>query len=207
MAGEQALSQTEILQKLERVGNLESVVTEQRMRMEKLKTTYEMLKAEHIQLQEQKERSERGSIEAREEMKEMQRQCQDLITKARAEKDAKIQENEELRSQVFTPQKMEILRMRLQSEIELSYRKRLETLENELQRSKSDFNKLRYDYSFLKSEYEHEHSQYQRIQDEIKSQYETQIVNLQRERDLLIMKQEDLNDSQRVRTLQRENTQ
>jgi hypothetical protein len=52
MAGEQALSQTEILQKLERVGNLESVVTEQRMRMEKLKTTYEMLKAEHIQLQE-----------------------------------------------------------------------------------------------------------------------------------------------------------
>ena len=52
MAGEQSLSQTEILQKLERVGNLESVVTEQRMRMEKLKTTYEMLKAEHIQLQE-----------------------------------------------------------------------------------------------------------------------------------------------------------
>ena len=52
MAGEQPLSQTEILQKLERVGNLESVVTEQRMRMEKLKTTYEMLKAEHIQLQE-----------------------------------------------------------------------------------------------------------------------------------------------------------
>ena len=52
MAGEQPLSQSEILQKLERVGNLESVVTEQRMRMEKLKTTYEMLKAEHIQLQE-----------------------------------------------------------------------------------------------------------------------------------------------------------
>ena len=51
MAGEQPLSQSEILQKLERVGNLESVVTEQRMRMEKLKTTYEILKAEHIQLQ------------------------------------------------------------------------------------------------------------------------------------------------------------
>ena len=51
MAAEQPLSQSEILQKLERVGSLESVVTEQRMRMEKLKTTYEMLKAEHIQLQ------------------------------------------------------------------------------------------------------------------------------------------------------------
>ncbi len=33
-------------------------------------------------------------------MKEMQQQCQDLINKARTEKDAKIQECEELRSQV-----------------------------------------------------------------------------------------------------------
>ena len=33
-------------------------------------------------------------------MKEMQRQCQDLITKARTEKDAKIEECEKLRSQV-----------------------------------------------------------------------------------------------------------
>ena len=48
----------------------------------------------------QKERSERASIEAKEEMKEMQRQCQDLITKARTEKDAKTEECEELRSQV-----------------------------------------------------------------------------------------------------------
>ena len=32
-------------------------------------------------------------------------------------------------------------------------------------------------------------------------------MNLQRERELLIKKQEDQNDSQRVRTLQRENTQ
>ena len=137
----------------------------------------------------------------------LQQHCQHLINKARTEKDAKIQECEELRSQVFTPQKMEILRMRLQRKVELPYRQRLETLENELERSKSDFNKLRYDYSFLKSEYEHEHSQYQRIQDEMKSQYETQIVNLQRERDFLIKRQEELNDSQRVRTLQRENTQ
>lgn len=47
MAGQQS----EMLQKLERMGNLESVVTEQRMRIEKLKTTYETLKAEHLQLQ------------------------------------------------------------------------------------------------------------------------------------------------------------
>ena len=41
----------EMLDKLERMGNLESVVAEQRMRIEKLKTTYETLKVEHLQLQ------------------------------------------------------------------------------------------------------------------------------------------------------------
>ena len=47
MAGQQM----EILQKLEKMGNLESVVTEQKLRIEKLRTTYETLKAEHLQLQ------------------------------------------------------------------------------------------------------------------------------------------------------------
>ena len=41
----------DMLDKLERMGNLESVVAEQRMRIEKLKTTYETLKIEHLQLQ------------------------------------------------------------------------------------------------------------------------------------------------------------
>lgn len=172
MAAEQPLSQSEILQKLERVGSLESVVTEQRMRMEKLKTTYEMLKAEHIQLQnvrftnsvelvcrlgrtvdvcrsqvenpgkiiprscqdstrgpvffviftrscqysqfsnflymlskffhQGKGHSERAFHDVKEEMKRMQQQCQELVTKSRTERDSKIQECEELRSQVLS---------------------------------------------------------------------------------------------------------
>ena len=44
--------QMELLQKLEMIGNLESVVTEQKIRIEKLRTTYETLKAEHVQLKE-----------------------------------------------------------------------------------------------------------------------------------------------------------
>lgn len=47
MAGQQV----EILQELEKMGNLESVVTEQKIRIEKLRTTYESLKAQHLQLQ------------------------------------------------------------------------------------------------------------------------------------------------------------
>lgn len=47
MAGQQV----EILQELEKMGNLESMVTEQKIRIEKLRTTYESLKAQHLQLQ------------------------------------------------------------------------------------------------------------------------------------------------------------
>ena len=49
--GTMAGQQVEILQELEKMGNLESVVTEQKIRIEKLRTTYESLKAQHLQLQ------------------------------------------------------------------------------------------------------------------------------------------------------------
>ena len=49
--GVMAGQQVEILQELEKMGNLESVVTEQKIRIEKLRTTYESLKAQHLQLQ------------------------------------------------------------------------------------------------------------------------------------------------------------
>ena len=48
-----------------------------------------------------KDHCERALLDAREEMKKMQLQCQELITKARTERDSKIQECEELRSQVL----------------------------------------------------------------------------------------------------------
>lgn len=54
----------------------------------------------HVSHSKQNERSERAAVEAKEEIKEVQRQCQEIVTKARAEKDSKIQECEELRLQV-----------------------------------------------------------------------------------------------------------
>lgn len=37
---------------------------------------------------------------------------------------------------------------------------------------------MRYDYSFLKSEYEHEHIQYQRMMEELRAQFQTQVTEV-----------------------------
>jgi len=118
MAGQQV----EILEKLEKMGNLESVVTEQKIRIEKLRTTYETLKAQHLQLQDLSERKERELEDARDEIKKIQEQNQETVKRMRNERDLKIQECEEMRTQVVTPQRMEMLKMQLQKEIEGPYK-------------------------------------------------------------------------------------
>ncbi|KAK3751352.1 hypothetical protein QZH41_009306 [Actinostola sp. cb2023] len=199
----------EMLDKLERMGNLESVVAEQRMRIEKLKTTYETLKVEHLQLQDACQRKDNDIVGAREEAKKLQAEFQEMVKKLRAERDAKIQECEELRTQVVTPNKLEMIRVKLLEEIEKPYRERFQLMETEINTYRSDFNKLRYDYSFLKSEYEHDQIQHKQIIEEVHSQCELEINSLRKERDLLLQKQQQdgPTDAHRARTLQRENTQ
>ena len=48
----------------------------------------------------EKEQNGRALVDAREEIKRIQQQCQEIVTKSRNERDMKIQECEELRSQV-----------------------------------------------------------------------------------------------------------
>ena len=47
-----AYTQAETLQKLERLTQLETMVAEQRIRIEKYRTMYETIKTEHVQLEE-----------------------------------------------------------------------------------------------------------------------------------------------------------
>ncbi|KAM7445458.1 establishment of centrosome localization [Porites harrisoni] len=205
MAGQQV----EILQELEKMGNLESVVTEQKIRIEKLRTTYESLKAQHLQLQDLIERKERELEDARTEIKSIKEQSQETVQRMRAERDSKIQECEEIRAQVVTPQRMELLKVKLQKEVEAPYKERYEAMENEVDKYRGDFNKLRYDYSFLKSEYEHEQAQHKQIVEEMRVHHDMEVMSLKKERDSLMqrMQHDSPSDTQRTRGLQRENAQ
>lgn len=201
--------QMEILQKLEMIGNLESVVTEQKIRIEKLRTTYETLKAEHVQLKEVNEQKEKELKDSKNEMRKIQDLSQETLQKMRIERDAKNQECEELRMQLVTPQRIEMLKAQLQKELEGPYKERCEALDMEITKYSSDFNKLRYDYSFLKSEYEHEQLQHKQIVGEMQAHFDMEICSLKQERDCLLRRCEQQHppDAQNRRELQRENAQ
>ncbi|XP_032220560.2 centrosomal protein of 83 kDa isoform X2 [Nematostella vectensis] len=110
---------------------------------------------------------------------------------------------------VVTPARLDALRIKLLEEVEAPYKERFIMMESDINASRSDFNKLRYDYAFLKSEYENEQKQHRQILEEMQAQYELEISSLRKERDGLLQKQQHdgPSDAQRVRTLQRENTQ
>jgi len=202
-------SHEETIQKLERLNQLETVTAEQRIRIEKYRTMYETLKAEHEQVEDEKEKHSTELLEIREEMKSLQSQCQNLVSQARAERDLKVAECEEIKLKVLTPQKMEVLKIKLQEEVELPYKQKLEALEIEVDRYRNEFNHLRYDYSFLKSEYEHEIAQKKTVLDEICGKFELEKETLQKQISSLT---EEINskvpgDMHKLRLLQKENTQ
>lgn len=205
MAGQQE----EILQKLDMIGNLESVVTEQKIRIEKMRTTYETLKAQHFQLQDTFEEKNKELKDVKNEMKKIQELSQETVQRMRTERDAKIQECEEIKMQLVTPQRIEMLKAQLQKEVEGPYKEKYEALEMEIDKYRSDFNKLRYDYSFLKSEYEHEQIQHNQMMEEMQAHSDMQITSLKQERDSLLQKieHESPPDAQQSRDLQRENAQ
>lgn len=202
-------SHEETIQKLERLNQLETVTAEQRIRIEKYRTMYETLKAEHEQVEEEKEKHINELQEIREEMKSLQTQCQNLVAQARSERDQKVAECEELKLKIFTPQKMEVIKIKLQEEVELPYKQKLEAMEIEVDRYRNEFNRLRYDYSFLKSEYEHEISQKKTVLEEICNKFELEKEALQKQINSL---NEEINtkvpsDMHKLRLLQKENTQ
>eukprot|EP00795_Rhopilema_esculentum_P012473 gene12473-3152_t len=205
-----AYTQAETLQKLERLTQLETMVAEQRIRIEKYRTMYETIKTEHVQLEEEKTKQDNAMKASKEELHLMQQRFQELINQARLESDQKIQECEELKIHVMTPQKMEVLRVKLQEEVEAAYKQKLETADLELDKYRSDFNKLRYEYSFLKSEYEHEQTRARTMLEELTTQHRIEVDILNKDKEDLteqLRRHEEHSDAQRLRTLQKENAQ
>lgn len=203
-----AYNHAETIQKLERLNQLETVTAEQRIRIEKYRTMYETLKAESEQLQDDKQKQESDMLLMKEEMKALHNRCQELVGQARGERDAKIDECEELRMKVITPQQIEVMKIKMQEEVDTPYKQKIEALETEVDKYRNEFNRLRYDYSFLKSEYEHELAQKNTMMDEIHRKFELEKETLNKQiKSLNEKNNQDSGDVYKVRMLQKENTQ
>ncbi|XP_064633317.1 centrosomal protein of 83 kDa-like [Lineus longissimus] len=187
----------------------QKMLADEKMRSEQHRTNYQTLKAEHTRLQDEYTQMQNEHRNTIEESKLMQEKYKSLIEQGKRENADLIAQVDDLKTQVVTPQRLDIMRMQIADELERVYKERFGTLEAETERYRSEYNKLRYEYSFLKSEYEHDKVEQQRILDEMKLQHEAEVTNLRKEREATIARQlsEVSHDTQKVRQLQRDNAQ
>nr|XP_054752286.1 centrosomal protein of 83 kDa-like isoform X1 [Lytechinus pictus] len=188
---------------------LQKMLTDERMRGEMHRTNYQMLKAEHTKLHDENSRLQRELDQVTSDCQVMEERLQDAVNRTNRELAIKCAELDEFRAQALTPDKLELIKLKVAEDLEQPFRERFTELEQDVEHYRSEFNKLRYEHSFLKSEYEHEQAEQKRVVEEIKMQYKTEIKNLHRDKEAIVAKysQENSHDSDKVRTLYRDNAQ
>lgn len=162
----------------------QKMLIDERLRCESHKTNYQTLKAEHTRLQDEYVKSQNELMHLLSEKKTNQEKFQLLIEELREELVAKTKDLEEMKLQVLTPQKLELLRVQIQQELELSMKDRFKNL-NEEEKYRAEYNKLRYENTFLKSEFEHQKKEFARVLEEEKMKYESEIARLEKDKEEL----------------------
>ncbi|XP_027248459.1 centrosomal protein of 83 kDa isoform X4 [Cricetulus griseus] len=164
----------------------QSMLIDERVRCEHHKHNYQALKIEHKRLQEEYVKSQNELKRVSHEKQTNQEKFQLLLEELRGELVEKIKELEKMKLQVLTPQKLELVKAQIQQELEAPMRERFRTLDEEVERYRAEYNKLRYEHTFLKSEFEHQKEEFIRISEEEKMKYELeaekQSAKLQAER-------------------------
>ncbi|KAJ8006822.1 hypothetical protein DPEC_G00111210 [Dallia pectoralis] len=189
---------------------LQKMLLDERMRCENHKTNYQTLKAEHNRLQDEFARGQGELKRLLSDKQTVQEKLQLLLAELRGDLLDKTRELEELRLQVLTPQRLELLKAQMQQEMEGPVRERFNKLEEETEKYRSEYNKLRYDYTFLKSEFDHQREENARILEEKKIRFEAEVSRLERDREELMAQYQGTDpsrDGKRVESLLREKAQ
>ncbi|XP_025737169.1 centrosomal protein of 83 kDa isoform X2 [Callorhinus ursinus] len=164
----------------------QKMLIDERLRCAHHKTNYQTLKAEHTRLQDEYIKSQHELKRLLNEKQTHQEKFQLLLEELRGELVEKTKDLEEMKLQVLTPQKLELLQAQIQQELETPMRERFRNLDEEVEKYRTEYNKLRYEHTFLKSEFEHQKEEFARTLEEEKIKYESeaekQSAKLQAER-------------------------
>ncbi|KAM9169858.1 centrosomal protein of 83 kDa isoform 5-T6 [Pangshura tecta] len=189
---------------------IQKLLIDERMRCENHKTNYQTLKAEHTRLQDEYTKSQNELKRLLVEKQTIHDKFQCLLAELRGELLDKTRELEELKMQVLTPQKLELLKAQIQYELETPMRERFRKLDEEVEKYRTEYNKLRYEHTFLKSEFEHQKEEHARILEEKKIKYDSEIARLDRDKEELhnqLLSVDPTRDNKRVEVLLREKAQ
>uniref|UniRef100_A0A0P6JVZ1 Coiled-coil domain-containing protein 41 n=2 Tax=Heterocephalus glaber TaxID=10181 RepID=A0A0P6JVZ1_HETGA len=185
----------------------QKMLIDERLRCEHHKTNYQTLKVEHTRLQDEYIKSQNELTRLSNEKQTNQEKFQLLLEELRGELVAKTKDLEEMKLQVLTPQKLELLKAQIQEELETPMRERLRNLDEEVEKHRAEYNKLRYEHTFLKSEFEHQKNEFACILKEEKMKYESEVARLEKDKEELhnqLLSVDLTRDSKRVEQLLRE---
>ncbi|KAH0616750.1 hypothetical protein JD844_028120 [Phrynosoma platyrhinos] len=189
---------------------VQKLLIDERIRCEHHKTNYQTLKAEHTRLLDEYTKSQNELKQLLHEKQTVHEKFQFLLAELREELLGKTREVEELKMQVITPQKLELLKAQIQQDLETPMRERFRKLDEEVEKYRTEYNKLRYEHTFLKSEFEHQREEHVRILEENKLKYESEIARLDKDKEELrnqLLSVDPTRDNKRVEALLREKTQ
>ncbi|XP_027535690.1 centrosomal protein of 83 kDa [Neopelma chrysocephalum] len=186
------------------------LLLDEKMRSERHKANYQILKAEHQRLQGDYTKSQDEMKQLLDEKQTANDKVQQLVAEYQEQLLGKSQELEKLKMQVLTPQKLEVLKAKIQEELESPMRERYQKLEDEVEKYRTLYNKLRYEHTFLKSEFEHQQEEHARTLEQKKIKYEAEIARLDKDKEELhnqLLSVDPTKDSKRVEALSREKAQ
>uniref|UniRef100_A0A8C3X1J9 Centrosomal protein 83 n=1 Tax=Catagonus wagneri TaxID=51154 RepID=A0A8C3X1J9_9CETA len=185
----------------------QKVLIDERLRCEHHKANYQALKTEHTRLQAEYIKSQNELKRLLNEKQTHQEKLQLLLEELRGELVEKTKDLEEMKLQVLTPQKLELLRAQIQQELETPMRERFRNLDEEVEKYRAEYNKLRYEHTFLKSEFEHQKEEFARVLEEEKIKYQSEVARLEKDNEELhnqLFSADPTRDSKRVEQLIRE---
>ncbi|XP_027711674.1 centrosomal protein of 83 kDa isoform X2 [Vombatus ursinus] len=188
----------------------QKMLIDERLRCEHHKTNYQTLKVEHTRLQDEYIKSQSELKRLLNEKLSLQEKFQLLLAELRGELVEKTKDLEELKLQVLTPQKLELLRTQIQQELETPMRERFRNLDEEVEKYRTEYNKLRYEHTFLKSEFEHQKEEYMRILEEEKIKYEAEVSRLEKDKEEMhnqLLEVDPARENKRMEKLIREKAQ
>lgn len=186
---------------------LQKMLIDERLRCEHHKINYRTLKGEHTRLQNEYTKTQNELKHLLNEKQTNQEKMQLLFEELKGELLEKTKDLEEIKLQVLTPQNLELLRAQIQQELETPMRERFRSLDEEVEKYRAEYNKLRYEHTFLKSEFEHQKEEFARILEGEKIKYELEIARLEKDKEDLhnqLISVDPTRDSKRVEQLIRE---
>uniref|UniRef100_A0A8C6VEQ6 Centrosomal protein 83 n=1 Tax=Naja naja TaxID=35670 RepID=A0A8C6VEQ6_NAJNA len=189
---------------------VQKLLIDERMRCEHHKTNYQTLKAEHTRLLDEYTKSQSELKQLLHEKQTVHDKFQLLLAELRGELLDKTREAEELKLQVITPQKLELLKAQIHHELETPMRERFCKLDEEVEKYRTEYNKLRYEHTFLKSEFQHQKEEHARVLQENKIRYEAEVTRLDKDKEELhnqLLSIDPTRDNKRVEALLREKAQ